>query len=346
VSSLKDNAWIIDSDCSHHMTRDKSNFKTLESIDDGSVMFGSNQIKSKIIGLSTVGNKNITISNVYLIDGLNYNLLSVSRLCDVGYYVKFDVNSCYLMCHADNSLVYTGEKKKNIYYLQFDHFKHGELCLNAITSDSWLWHRKLAHISIDSIKKLIKLELVCGLPTNKIQIDSLCGACAQGKQSKSSFKSKNMVSTNKPLQLIHIDLFGPIDIPSLVRKRYVYMIVDDYSRFIWVIFLETKEETFQNFIIFYTRVENEKGLKINKIRSDHGREFENIKFNTFCFKMEYSHKFSAPCTTQQNGIVKRKNMTLQELTRTILHEYLLPKHLWVEAVNIIYYVINRVSIKY
>jgi hypothetical protein len=78
---------------------------------------------------------------------------------------------------------------------------------------------------------LIKLELVCGLPTNKIQIDSLCDACAQGKQSKSSSKIKNMVSTDKLLQLIHMDLFGPIDIPSLARKIYVYVIVDDYICF-------------------------------------------------------------------------------------------------------------------
>jgi GAG-pre-integrase domain len=135
------------------------------------------------------------------------------------------------MRHADDSLVYKGERKKNIYYLQFNHFEHGELYLNATTFDSWLWHRRLAHISIDSIKKLIKLELVCGLSTNKIQIDSLCGACAQGKQSKSSFKSKDMVTTDKPLQLIHMDLFGPIGIPSLARKRYAYVIIDDYSRF-------------------------------------------------------------------------------------------------------------------
>jgi hypothetical protein len=117
VSSLKDNAWIINSVCSHHMTGNKSNLKILESIDGRSVTFGSNQRKSKIIGLGTVENKNITISNVYLVDGLNYNILSVSRLCDVGYYVNFNVIFYYLMRHADDSLVYTSERKKNIYFL-------------------------------------------------------------------------------------------------------------------------------------------------------------------------------------------------------------------------------------
>jgi transposase InsO family protein len=125
----------------------------------------------------------------------------------------------------------------------------------------------------------------------------------------------------------------------------VYVIVDDYSSFTWVIFLKTKEEVFEKFVTFCTCVENEKGLKINKIRSDHGREFENIKFNTFCSKMGYKQEFSALHTPQQNVIVERKNITLEELARTILHEYPLPKHLWAEAVNISCYVINRVSIR-
>jgi Integrase core domain len=110
-----------------------------------------------------------------------------------------------------------------------------------------------------------------------------------------------VILTGKPLQLIHMNMFGTISIPSFTRKKYVYVIVDDYSHFTWVIFFETKEEAFDNFIIFYTRVENEKEVKINKIRSDHGREFENIKFDTFYSKMGHRHEFSAPSTPQQNG---------------------------------------------
>ena len=115
--SHKENAWIIDSGCSHHMTGDKSNFTTLEPYDGGWVTFGNHKRKSKIIGLGTVGNQHLTIKNVYLVDGLTYNLLSVSKLCDTGYYVKFDTNGCYLVKSSNDEIIYTGIRDKNVYHL-------------------------------------------------------------------------------------------------------------------------------------------------------------------------------------------------------------------------------------
>ncbi|KAJ1692656.1 hypothetical protein LUZ63_009354 [Rhynchospora breviuscula] len=132
---------------------------------------------------------------------------------------------------------------------------------------------------------------------------------------------------------------------SLSKKRYVYVVVDDYSRFNWVFFLAHKEEAFDYFVKFSNRVENEKGLKISRIRSDHGREFENAKFDELCIEKGYKQEFSAPRTPQQNGVVKRKNRTLQELARTMLHEFAVPKFLWAEAVNTACHVINRACIR-
>ena len=116
----------------------------------------------------------------------------------------------------------------------------------------------MGHYSIESICKLVKHDLVRGLPLSKVNDLSFCDACAKGKLSKSSFKSKEVISTSKPLELIHMDLFGPINVPSLSRKKYVFVIVDDFSRYTWTIFLQHKEETFENFEVFATRVENEK----------------------------------------------------------------------------------------
>jgi len=123
------------------------------------------------------------------------------------------------------------------------------------------------------------------------------------------------------------------------------VIVDDYSRFTWVLFLQHKDEAISHFIEFCKMVENEKGSKIIRIRSDHGGEFENAKFDQLCSKRGYKHEYSAPRTPQQNGVVERKNRTLVELARTMLNEYSLPKHLWAEAVNTACYVVNRVSIR-
>ncbi|KAJ1689849.1 hypothetical protein LUZ63_014004 [Rhynchospora breviuscula] len=132
---------------------------------------------------------------------------------------------------------------------------------------------------------------------------------------------------------------------SLSKKRYVYVVVDDYSRFTWVFFLAHKEETFDYFVKFSNRVENEKGLKISRIRSDHGREFENAKFDELCIEKGYKQEFFAPRTPQQNGVVERKNRTLQELARTMLHEFAVPKFLWAEAVNTACHVVNRACIR-
>jgi hypothetical protein len=89
---------------------------------------------------------------------------------------------------------------------------------------------------MDSIKKMVSLELVMGLPTKRYELEGLCDACMQDKFKRSNFKVKEMVSTNSPLELLHLDLFGPITIPSILRKRFVLVIVDDYSCFTWVIF--------------------------------------------------------------------------------------------------------------
>ena len=105
--------------------------------------------------------------------------------------------------------------------------------------------------------------------------DRNCDACQLGKQTRVSFKSKNIVSTSRPLELLHMDLFGPTRTTSLGRKWYDFIIIDDFSHFIWVFFLAHKDETFQVFSKFYRKVINEKRFSIQNIRSDHGTEFEN-----------------------------------------------------------------------
>jgi hypothetical protein len=136
VSSHRENAWILDNGCSHHMTGFNSNFSSLEPYDGGTVTFGNNKRKSKIIGIGTISVKNLTISNVYLVDGLNFNLLSISQLCDAGFYVKFDVEACYLINVKTNEIVYKGSRIDDMYHLYLHHFKQGETCLSASINHS------------------------------------------------------------------------------------------------------------------------------------------------------------------------------------------------------------------
>jgi hypothetical protein len=136
VSSHRENTWILDSGCSHHMTEFNSNFSSLELYDGGTVTFGNNKRKSKIIGIGTIGVKNLTISNVYLVVGLKFNLLSISQLCNVRFYVKFDVEACYLINAKINKIVYKYSRIDDMYHLYLHHFKQGETCLSASISHS------------------------------------------------------------------------------------------------------------------------------------------------------------------------------------------------------------------
>ena len=111
-----------------------------------------------------------------------------------------------------------------------------------------------------------------------------------------------------------------------MEKKYVFVIIDDFSRLTWVLFLANKSDVFQEFQKFCKKVQNEKGLKIVKIRSDHGGKFENDDFESFCELNGYNHNFSFPRAPQQNGVVERKNRTIQEMARSMLCENDLPKH--------------------
>jgi len=183
------------------------------------------------------------------------------------------------------------------------------------------------------------------LPKLKFEKDRLCKACQKSKQTKSTFKPLNVISTSRPLQLLHMDLFGPSRTMSLGGNYYGLVIVDDYSQFTWTLFIATKDETYYAFKRFVKVIQNEKNCSISPVKSDHGGEFQNEKFHIFCSKLGIKHNFSAPRTPQQNGVVERKNRSLEELARTTLNETELPKYLWADVVSITCYVLNRVLIK-
>ncbi|XP_075076676.1 uncharacterized protein LOC142163302 [Nicotiana tabacum] len=122
-------------------------------------------------------------------------------------------------------------------------------------------------------------DLVRGLPMSKFKVQKVCDACARGKHVKSSFKSKKDVSTSKPLDFLYMDLCGPMRVQSRGGKRYIFVIVDDYSSFTWTLFLRTKNETFEVFVAFVKKIQVKIESRVACIRSDHGTEFVNAKFD-------------------------------------------------------------------
>ncbi|GKC59303.1 putative ribonuclease H-like domain-containing protein [Tanacetum coccineum] len=224
--------------------------------------------------------------------------------------------------------------------------KGGLTCLYAkATSDETnLWHKRLAHLNFKTMNKLVKGNLVRGLPSKSFESEQTCVACQTGKQHKASCKSKIVNSISLPLHLLHMDLFGPTFVKSLMKKMYCLVVTDDYSRFSWVFFLATKDETsgiLKNFII---RIENLLHHKVKVIRCDNGTEFKNSVMNQFCEMKGIMIKFSVARTPQQNGVAERKNKTLIEAARTMLIDSKLPTNFWAEVVNTACYVQNRVLV--
>nr|GEW20835.1 retrovirus-related Pol polyprotein from transposon TNT 1-94 [Tanacetum cinerariifolium]GEW25581.1 retrovirus-related Pol polyprotein from transposon TNT 1-94 [Tanacetum cinerariifolium] len=195
------------------------------------------------------------------------------------------------------------------------------------------------------IQSLASKELVKNLP--KLKFDQhFCDACKMGKQAHASHKAKNVVSTTRCLELLHMDLFGPSAIRSYGGNHYTLVIVDDYSRYTWTRFLKDKTEAFDQFEIFSKKIQNQLGCSIVSIRTDHGREFDNeVQFGDFCNTNGIIHNFSAPRTPQSNGVVEKKNRTLQEMSRTMLNKQSLPQKFWCSAVDTSTYILNRILIR-
>ena len=170
----------------------------------------------------------------------------------------------------------------------------------------WLWHRRLAHVGMKNLHKLLKGEHVIGLTNVQFEKDRPCAACQAGKQVGSSHHTKNVMTTSRPLEMLHMDLFGPVAYLSIGGSKYGLVIVDDFSRFTWVFFLQDKSETQGTLKRFLRRAQNEFELKVKKIRSDNGSEFKNLQVEEYLEEEGIKHEFSAPYTPQQNGVVERR----------------------------------------
>ncbi|GJS75419.1 putative ribonuclease H-like domain-containing protein [Tanacetum coccineum] len=219
-------------------------------------------------------------------------------------------------------------RKNNMYSVDLKTIvpKGGLTCLfaKATSDESKLWHRRLGHLNFKTMNKLVKRNIVRGLPSKLFENDQTYVACQKGKQHRASCKSKTKNSISLPLHLLHMDLFGPTFVKSLMKKMYCLVVTDDYSRFTWVFFLATKDETSGILKSFITGIENLVDHKVKVIRCDNGTEFKNKEMNQFCKMKGILRQYSVARTPQQNGVAERRNRTLIEAARTMLADSKLP----------------------
>nr|GEU55263.1 hypothetical protein [Tanacetum cinerariifolium] len=244
--------WYLDSDSSKHMTGDRSQLTNFVDKFLGTVKFGNDHV-AKIIGYGDYQIGKVTISRVYLMDGLGHNLVSVGQIRD-------------MMASSPICLLFKASKTK-----------------------SWLWHRCLSYPNFSAINNLARQGLVQGLSKLKFEKDHLCSACATGKSKKKSHKPKFEDTNQEKLYLLHMDLCGPMHVETVNGKKYILVIVDDYSQFTWVKCLRSKDKA-SDFIIKFLKM----------------------------IQVGISHETSVARSPQQNSAVERRNRTLIEAARTIV----------------------------
>ncbi|GJT08915.1 retrovirus-related pol polyprotein from transposon TNT 1-94 [Tanacetum coccineum] len=172
------------------------------------------------------------------------------------------------------------------------------VCLmsTSTSTKSWLWHRRLSHLNFDTINDLTRLDLVDGLPKFKYGKDHLCSACERGKSKKTSHPPKLVPSDHYKLELLHMDLCGPMRVASINGKKYILVIVNDYSRYTWVYILHSKDKTPENIKKFIAQAQLNYKAKVCKIRTDNGTEFKNAILKAHYEKLGIMQQFSTART--------------------------------------------------
>nr|GEX66360.1 retrovirus-related Pol polyprotein from transposon TNT 1-94 [Tanacetum cinerariifolium] len=238
-----------------HLRNNKSDLHKKNRVDSGIsfkravVNSNSNSHYKTCYGDYVIGDN--VISRVYYAEGLGHNLFSVGQFCDFDLEVAFRKHTCFIR-DLDGVDIIKGTHGTNLYTISVeDMMRSSPICFlsKASKNKSWLWHCRLNHLNFGTINDLAQKDLVRGLPRLKFEKDHLCSACQLGKSKKYAHKPKTVNTIVEVLHTLHMDLCGPMRVQSINGKKYILVIVDDYSRFTWVKFLRTNDETLENDVV-------------------------------------------------------------------------------------------------
>lgn len=354
--------WCFDSGASYHMSmRDdwmtnKSHQKPISDIlvANNSSM-SVNSVGQILLDVDSNGKcYTVPINDVLHIPDLSINLLSISQIVKRGHKVVFENTGCKVF-NCDNEVIVTGRHENNLFILDVNK-SH---CLVSTTkNDCELWHRRLGHLNMQDLTKL-KHGSANGVNFGSSVNFQLCVNCLKGKQFRFPFPAQGSRAT-AALELIHSDLCGPMEESSLGGAKYFMTFIDDFTRKVFVYFLETKTNVraiFDQFKMMVERqsghaiqnvqfssskiVSNQPGNVIKILRADNGGEYVNRDLENYLKQSGIRFQTTNPHTPQQNGMAERLNRTIVEKSRCMLFDAELPKEFWAEAVNTAVYLINR-----
>ncbi|UYV60584.1 hypothetical protein LAZ67_1001594 [Cordylochernes scorpioides] len=351
--------WFVDSGATSHMAYDESFFTELNREQTQNVVVANgNKLQVKGIGQGEIKvitpqgkTDTLLLTKVLYIPELTDNLLSVSAATSNGCKVTFNRDWCTI--ERDNTALANGILDNGMYRLHLDDnpqtrtFKANVAKQNHCKNKNclMLWHDRLGHRNIESIKKIRNENLARGLSLNNCSHSTDCVQCIQGKLTETPFPKKTEYRATETLQLVHSDICGPLPTNSLSGKRYFITFTDDYSRYTKIYLLKGKDEAYEKIKDYVISAHTEFGKNIQTIRTDNGREYVNRQVEDFLNQSGIKHQLTVPYSPAQNGVAERKNRSLMEMTRCMLFDSGLPQSLWAEAVTTANYLHNRIPSK-
>ncbi|WVZ57923.1 hypothetical protein U9M48_008254 [Paspalum notatum var. saurae] len=314
-----EDVWIMDSGCSRHMTGHRKWFSSLNPVSTKEyITFGDNG-QGKVMGVGSISlSAKLSLREVAFVRNLGFNLVSFRNFSmkDLRFVLRKVRSTSHLFRPCARRLV------------------------ASPSADIWKWHRRLGHLSFDLLVGLSSMGLIRGLPKLRAEKDLVCHPCRHGKMVAASHIPVSQVMTSYPGELLHMDTVGPARVASVSGKWYVLVVVDDFSRFSWVFFMEFKDEAFSFVRDLVLRLRNESHRAMRAIRSDNDGEFRNSRFENFCRDLVFFSIYPSTkrcCGTQEPQLV--------EMARTMLDEHRTPRRFWAEVVNTACYIANRIFLR-
>ena len=357
--------WHFDSGATDHICADRTFFSSFKK-ENGRIKQGDGE--STWLGKGDVfitfqnsqHGKGAVLEDVIYAPNFTKNLISVSKLRKRGLQINIDQQG-KLVVYKENintPITFTMEESglypvdATVHLLfpneqsqarqnQIIALPSSSISVAANSDPTQLWHRRFAHLNVKGIQELKSSDAVYGLETIDLQHQLDCTPCQMGKIHNSPSTRSVEINTTGPLQLLHMDLWGPSRQATVVGNTYLLTIVDDYSRMCFIYGLKHKNEAMANFSTFLTKWENQLDCRVKRIRTDNGLEFCSATFKEFTDAKGIIHERTNVYSPRMNGVAERLNRTMLEGARTVLLDSGLPKGLWGEIANTVVYCKNR-----
>ncbi|KAK3137468.1 hypothetical protein QOZ80_5BG0452680 [Eleusine coracana subsp. coracana] len=339
----KCDGWCLDTGATHHMTGRQEYFSDLDTSIRGSVKFGdASGVEIKGVGsilFTAKSGEHRLLTGVYYIPALRNSIISLGQLDKNGSRMEIENGLLRVWDPRGRLLAKVKRGSNHLYILHIEVAQ--PLCLAARRDDdAWRWHERFGHLNFEALKQLGVKEMVRDLP-HIDHVEQLCDVCVLTKQRRFPFPQQTSFRAKERLELVHGDLCGPVTPATPGGRRYFLLLVDDLSRYMWVMVLGSKGEAADAIRRAQAAAEAECGRKLRVLRTDNGGEFTAAEFAAYCAEEGIQRHYSAPYSPQQNGVVERRNQTVVGMARALLKQRRMPAVFWGEAVVTAVYILNR-----